>query len=593
MDDPKVEAYLKRKSWQYRRENDQWKVKVCPFCGSDEWKFYVSAVTGQFICFKATCGKEGNLYVLKKELGDIAPVTSLSEDPEEKISTTEYNLWMEKLKKYHKNLLNADAEIKNLILEKWNYELETVKEFRLGIQFDHGKTWLVIPYKKNGRLANAKFRTLPPAEKEFHRIKGMGSELFNIDNIDHKLKHVILCEGESDCINLHQLGFKNVIGTSVGARGFKPEWKDFLDRFETVYLFYDNDLAGQDGARKMASRIGVSKCKNVLIPSNLKNKGNGNVKDLTEYIISGATKDDVKSLLKISKLFDVDDVVSLRGGLESLEVELFFNRTLDKGLRTPWDKFNKLIGGFVPGDLIILSGVAKIGKSTWALNLLLNYALQRIPAMYYCLEMRVERIVPKVISYFRMVQREQITTEDVIVTKAKYGRMPFYMAHSYKFTVETVFDTIRESVQRYGIEFLCFDHLHFLVRSLVNTTQEVGNTVRSFKLLAEELKIPILLIAQPRKLQSKTSTPTTEDLRDSSSIGQDADTVIIINRKRLPQKTERSESVGNLYEPYADCIVDATRYNPGGVSKLYYDGALSRYFNDIGERNRIVRGGEK
>jgi len=68
--------------------------------------------------------------------------------------------------------------------------------------------------------------------------------------------------------------------------------------------------------------------------------------------------------------------------------------------------------------------------------------------------------------------------------------IPLYMAHKYqKPTFEFVADTIRNSVRRYGIRFIAFDNLHFLVRSAHDQTKEVSIIIQGFKLLAEEIGV--------------------------------------------------------------------------------------------------------
>ena len=502
-----VEDYLKSKRWKYRLQKGsepsrhQFVVTPCPYCKTDKEKFYININTGQFICHRGQCGREGNLYKLKKDQGDIAPIKPvLSSKPLPKAA---YSKVRNRIIRYHKNLLNLDpnSKIRKFILQKWGYDEFVIKKFKLGLQRSaNGTKWVVIPYIEGKKIINAKFRSLPPADKTFKRIAGMESALFNINNLDTTLKYINFTEGESDAITLDRMGFKNVLGTSVGARGFKPEWKDLFDQFETINLFYDNDIAGEEGALKMAKRIGMEKCRRVMIPSD-----SPDITDVTDYVlIGGADRDDVVDILKSARMFDVEDVLSMSNVLETMETDLYMNKTLDDaGLKTPWDKVNKLLGSFVAGDLIILSGQAKIGKSTLALNLLTSYAMNNIPSLYYCLEMRPERIMAKTISSLRLVGRKEITVDDIIYCRTVYGNKPLYFAHSYKFTTEQVFDTMREAIKRYGIEFMAFDHLHFLCRSISNVSAEVGNVVREFKLLAEELGIPIMIIAQTRKVQGR------------------------------------------------------------------------------------------
>jgi replicative DNA helicase len=183
-----------------------------------------------------------------------------------------------------------------------------------------------------------------------------------------------------------------------------------------------------------------------------------------------------------------------------------------------------------------------------------------------------------------------ITRDDIAYVTARYGRIPFYFGHSYKFDLEFVLDTIREATHRYGIELAVFDHLHFLVRETDNVSAQVGAAVRAFKLLAEELRIPIILICQPKKIYGKNTRMTFMDLRDAASIGQDADTVVIVHRDRLPDvdPDDRGEA-DPIFSKDAEIIVDATRYNPGGITKLLFDGAFSRFFYDEKDRKKTYK----
>jgi archaellum biogenesis ATPase FlaH/5S rRNA maturation endonuclease (ribonuclease M5) len=465
-----------------------------------------------------------------------------------------------------------------------------IKEFRMGLQRKHGKSWLVIPHYKNGKLVNAKFTTLPPAEKTFRRIKNFKSILFNQDNLDYNKKYVIMCEGETDTIRLHSAGFKNVIGVTVGAKGFKPEWIDQLSVFETKYLVYDNDVAGQDGVSKIARRLGLDSCKKVMVPEEYG-------KDVVDFFKGGGSKAEMKGLIKKAEMLDIDDIAPLRRVVDDLEAKLTLNKGLsESGILTPWDKLNRILGPMIPGDLIVLSGNAKIGKTTLALNILLSCAQQGIPVLDYCLEMRPERTVTKIISCCRMAASEDLTRDDIIYFRSKWGKIPFYFGYSYHLAAEEVFDTIRESVKRYGIELVVFDHLHFLVRQAQNLSAAVGEVVRQFKLLAEELRIPIILIAQPRKLTNSNKRPTVHDLRDSSAIGQDADSVVIVHRDRIEGNAVKEEggeatveSDDTSFQPYAHIYVDASRYHSGGKVELYYEGAVSKYYASETERDKQVK----
>jgi KaiC/GvpD/RAD55 family RecA-like ATPase len=584
--DQEILAYIQRKKWEYSDRNPtQYNLKKCPVCGDKKNHFYMNKTTGQYICWK--CEAEGNLYTLKKQLGDVAHIETLT-PARPKLDKDEYNRLRRKVNGWH-NALKANKEVRKRVKEEWGYGKVAVKRFKLGLRKRGKINWLVIPQYENKKLANVKYRSIPPASKQFLRQEGMESVLYNTDRVDPEINSCVLFEGESDTITADcYLNVDNAIGVTVGARGFKEDWIDYLAQFEKIYICYDPDLAGQKGARKIAFRLGIHKCYNVEVPV----KDGVKKTDLNGWYLDGNGEEDFKTLLDQATPFDIQDVSSLSTVLDDLESELHFSKRLDQhGFLTPWDNVNRLLGSFVAGDLVVVSGQAKIGKSTFALNVLLHHAQLGVPVMDYCLEMRPERIGAKVVSYFRGIQRDHITTEDVIYVKTIFGRKPFYMAHSYSFTTEQVYDTIREAVKRYGIELLVFDHLHFLIRATEGVSHHVSAAVRDFKLIAEELRIPILLICQPRKSQSKNARMTTDDLRDSSAIGQDADTVIIIHRNRLPEQRERESNTNQpLFDSTAEIIVDATRYNPGGMTKLLYNGAISRYFVDGGDERRFYDG---
>ena len=585
-----VIAYIEKKGWKYNdtRDTNNYYIENCPFCGDSKFHFHINKYTGQYNCWKCPDDGEqtGNLWSLKKKLGDIVDAVKL-DNSKVKISKSELKDLTLRVRTYHKKLLKHKKGRK-AIRDKYGFGVEEIKRFRLGLRINEGKPWLVIPYFEGNVLTNVKYRTLPPAEKTFRREKGMKSSLYNTDRFKLDQNYCFIVEGETDTITAASLlGLENVFGNTVGARGFKPEWGDFLSQFEKVYLVYDPDKPGQEGAKKMALRIGINRCYNIVLP--VEDGQELKECDLTNWVKRGHTIKDFEKLMEKADQFDVDDVRPLRSILDELLVEVQEGQTLEStGLITPWPKLNNCIGSFQPGDLIIVSGQAKIGKTTLALNMLVDYAKNFVPSMLYCLEMRPKRMVQKVISNLRMVDRRGITEDDILHVAARYASMPFYFAWSNRPSVEFAIETIREAVNRYGIEVVCFDHLHFLVREIDNVPARIGSAVRDFKMLAEELRIPVILICQPRKVGGKNGKMTFDDLRDSAAIGQDADTIIIVHRDRLPDSEDRDDE-SPIFSDEAEIIVDATRYNPGGVVKLFFDGALSKFFLDKKDRGRAFK----
>jgi len=151
----------------------------------------------------------------------------------------------------------------------------------------------------------------------------------------------------------------------------------------------------------------------------------------------------------------------------------------------------------------------------------------------------------------------------------KMAGWPLYLGYNYKkCSADLIFDTIRLAWKRYGIEAVVFDNLHYLSRDIQHQTQEIGLITRTFKMLAEELEMPVFLIAQPRKIE-RDAIMGIEDLKDSSSIGADADQVIVLWRK----KTKANEGAQESFESNMLVRVDASRYKSGGETVLHFEGS--------------------
>lgn len=448
---------------------------------------------------------------------------------------------------------------------------QTIKHFKLGYMCDKEGEWLTIPYYQNGVLVCIKRRTIAANSKDFRRTKDAAKTLFNVDCIPGYTE-IIITEGELDAISCWQSGYKNVVSVPNGVNSFEPEFIDELQNMEKIYLWYDNDEPGIKESDAIAERLGLERCYFVRVDD---------YKDANDYFLSHKQID-----LTMAKKKKISHVIPFQ---ESVARIFERRHTAQTEIKTPWNNVNRLVRNIEPGDLITLSATPKIGKTSLALNIATYNAKQGHPVFFYCLEMRPERLASKIISSEGMVQEDHLTPELVTSIARRLSEMPLYFGHNFKnIEADKVFDTIRAAVLRYGIKFLIFDHLHFLVRSLAHTTAEIGILSRRFKLLAEELRIPILLIAQPRKVE-EDKVMTMNDLKDSSSIGADSDQVLILWRKKTKSKLNSSEGCESSYEPKTLVRVDASRFTPGGDTVLMFRGDISR-FEEISNDKSIFGG---
>jgi len=566
-----LRQYLTLKKWQWKPAQGSPKdiaVKTCPFCGRSKYKFWIDAKRTLYHCWH--CKARGNLYRLKRELGDLKHVKSAASatgfDSEVKQVKTVSLSFVEK---WHKQLLGNKRGL--AYCKKRGFTVDTIKHFKLGLQKKYGITWLAIPHINDDICHNVKFRSLPPHDKAFRRIKGAASVLFNADALAD-FDDVVIVEAELDAISCWQAGIKNVIALTCGADTLLDEWFELLCDKEKILIALDADPVGQQGARAAARRLGFDRCYNVMLPAH----------DANECLVAYGEETLVTAFETNAEKFEVGGIVTAADVLLRCRQR---DEVGDHGLLTPWDRVNALIGkGFQPGDLWVLSAKIKVGKTTLGLNEALYLAQHGIPSCIHCLEMSVERLGDKLTSILRNKPVDDLTNADFAVARYMIRSIPLYFIEpdwSGTQSVESVFDKIREAVRRYGIKFLLFDHLHFLCRSLKYVTTEIGQVTRSFKMLSEEMGMVTCLIAQPKKVGSGRII-TYDDIKDSSSIPADADWIALLHRKPIPASLEGdldSTAENEVLEPKTLIRFDAARFRSGGECLLWFDGATGRFLD--------------
>ena len=189
------------------------------------------------------------------------------------------------------------------------------------------------------------------------RELGRLSILFNEDSLKTDFTEILITEGEMDAMSLWQAGFKNVLGTTAGAGSFLPEWHEKLENIEQIYLCFDSDEAGQRGAFTVADKLGFERCKNILLPEG---------QDLNDYLKDHSEEDFVK-LVAQAKKFKIPDVLSIDEVFQRYDERKLNNPDKDN-IITEWSNINKHIKSFKPGNLVILSAIAKTGETTPTAN---------------------------------------------------------------------------------------------------------------------------------------------------------------------------------------------------------------------------------
>ncbi len=249
---------------------------------------------------------------------------------------------------------------------------------------------------------------------------------------------------------------------------------------------------------------------------------------------------------------------------------------------TGFAALDDILGGLQRSDLIVLGARPSLGKTSLALNIARNAAVNQKAGVALCsLEMSRDAVVQRLLSSesrvgFGNVRRSRFSERDEIRIMEASGILseaPIYIDDSPQLRVLDIRSKIRRLHFERKIDLIIIDYLQLIQGEAKAETrvQEISKMTRALKTLARELNVPILAVSQlSRAVEWRAShVPELADLRESGSIEQDADVVLFIYRDDKYFSAEDWSKVHDIErEPYprgiADIIVAKNRNGPPG-----------------------------
>lgn len=357
--DQDLERYLAEKGWKHRLVEGNRQILIeeeCPFCGKRKHLMF-NAVTTTWDCKR--CGETGNLLTMRRRLGDLqVEVKSASdyifyrgkpdaaplpgERPPPGVDVT-----------YHRRLMDGTVpEVLEYLMGARGFTRETLERFKIGVATRQGKIMISIPHYYRGELVCMKFRSVPPDKKVFIRWKDCPSVLFNgdsligLDKLPPRQRKVAVCEGEFDAMALVQYGYERVVSTTTGAGSsdWPEHWLEPLEHATSVYLGYDADQAGEDGANKAAATLGKYRCRRFVPPLN----------DWNACLSAGVDPETIKQTIQSSREYEGQIVKPTTAYFDDLRKAL--SNPEPKGRSTGWMILDTIIGGIRDGELTVVTG---------------------------------------------------------------------------------------------------------------------------------------------------------------------------------------------------------------------------------------------
>ena len=269
--------------------------------------------------------------------------------------------------------------------------------------------------------------------------------------------------------------------------------------------------------------------------------------------------------------------------------ELHKNKGALRGLKTGFKDLDNKTAGFQKGDLIIIGARPAMGKTTFAQNLAYNIAsINKKGVLFFSMEMAANEIVDRMISDVSGVDNWKMRTGNLSDEEfAKIGdalgemdEIPIYIDDTSSMTIVELRNKARRAMHDHDIGIVIVDYLQLIQgsdRYAGNRVQEVTEISRGLKILARELKIPVVALAQlSRNVTGRDDPrPVLSDLRESGSIEQDADLVMFLHRVDYYHMNEEGYEPTNITE----LLIQKHRHGAVGKIELYFHPELLRFMS--------------
>lgn len=276
-----------------------------------------------------------------------------------------------------------------------------------------------------------------------------------------------------------------------------------------------------------------------------------------------------------AKLSDVimSDVIGRLNKLESADPK---EREQYMGIPTGFSYLDKVLaGGFHRSDLILIGARPGMGKTSFALNVARNIAMKGKKVLFFSLEMSNEQLAQRVISTEARIESSKLRTGEIDSADwEKIGLALQNLVSAELYFDDTANITVPEMKARVrrmkDVDCVIIDYLQLMTgtKHTDNRVQEVTEITRGLKLMAKDLKIPVVTCSQLSRTAAKATDhrPQLTDLRESGSIEQDADIVLMLHREDYYNSVEENEEPESKTANVAEVIVAKNRH--GSTEKV-------------------------
>jgi twinkle protein len=442
------------------------------------------------------------------------------------------------------------------LIEERKLALETVQAFKVGASKEDDA--IIFPFLRDDGLVNVKHLALERdanGKKKTWQASGAEPCLFGWHLVPDDTKAVVICEGELDCMSLYQYG---VPAMSINQGAGNHQWidQDFdrLERFQEIFLWFDNDEAGKKGVAEVAARLGLDRCRVVSY----------RLKDANEALQQGVSEEEILEALAAAKRIEPSDLKTPDKYLDGV-LQMFAGEPIGMtGSPLPWPAWQERVR-LRPAELSIWTGINGHGKSDLLGNVLINLIQNDQRICIFSGEIK-----PTMLLYRMTVQACATSKATFPFVKAANAWMTgslWLYDHVGSVDKSKLLEAFRYAAKRYRVT-------HFVVDSLMKCgiaeddykgQKEFIDALCDFK---NDFNVHVHLIAHARKGESEEKAPGKLDIKGTGAISDLADNVFTVwrnKKKELEKEPDPKDEDARLY-----CHKQrATGYE--GALRLWFD----------------------
>eukprot|EP00186_Timspurckia_oligopyrenoides_P002954 CAMPEP_0182450230 /NCGR_PEP_ID=MMETSP1172-20130603/39874_1 /TAXON_ID=708627 /ORGANISM="Timspurckia oligopyrenoides, Strain CCMP3278" /LENGTH=494 /DNA_ID=CAMNT_0024647767 /DNA_START=513 /DNA_END=1997 /DNA_ORIENTATION=- len=430
--------------------------------------------------------------------------------------------------------------ILNFLVQKRGLKSEVLVKYKVGAalrrfasrsssnQREELEPCIVFPsLDRNGDLIRLKLRSILHKSNQTFEPKGGMRALFGMHTVPKDCKSIVVTEGELDAMAVYQATGRPTVSLPNGANALSSEIVEALEEFESIVLWLDDDISGQNAAKRFAKKLGLQRCVNVQTRGG---RYDG-PKDANEALL---LKKDLNVLLNSATRIPHEQIITFKDLREEVFRELVNPKQVEGLPSSCFPGITRLLKGHRPGELTLFTGRTGVGKTTFLSQLSLDYACQGVQTLWGSFEIsnvRLAKVLLLQMFTFRTGKSAVEIVPDFEEWAELFEQLPIYFL---KFTgsvpIDRVIDAMEYANYVFDVSHVVLDNLQFMTGGQgrgMDRFEVMDSALQKIREFASGSGSHVTLVIHPRK-ESERDELTIGSVFGSAKATQEADNVIVL-----------------------------------------------------------------